>query len=577
MKENDAALLACEYLTSTSYFAFEHSPDASVDNVELSDILLHSFDSTTPPPTSFRHQNLLEKASITQADVLKTPALGNYSTRAPEGSPPHDDTIVRPLSNPCPPALSPTTSQPENVHSLLEQAVVIEKEPYCHTMSLQHGTLQTNNSSGFEIDGALNSRCTDHIAPLDHYHHQLLLTHHSHVGDSIDAEEISQDRSCSDIPRNNGVMGHPTRPDHQNVIPIQTLQPQSDTVVRGVLQSPPNTPGLRSSGTYAYTNRARAQLDPRRYLSEYRGLPVFPSFDNVSISSATTSSGIIHHLQSFHSSLTSTNVVKGLHRSGSEAMLCSPGHQPYPDVDPGHILGVRRPLHTQQHVLFDVPFYGIENVEISSDRYALMTRSYASHGHEAQLSNHDTAGHLYNDSVSLVNHREYIWSIAHEDEYGLPVNTEQEGVSGVSSNNGNSALVWGRYKRLHRCMPIRPTTNPNSVSGSQEGVTRGGPISDSSTDTTLSSRPEPRVSQGVYGPDSFMESLEASREPPVPLKGRRRWTALILRQQKNCLTVLFLMVITGVVVAVLLLKRSSSTAQQPQDDDIDITEMESNQ
>ncbi|KAG0265208.1 hypothetical protein BG011_005251 [Mortierella polycephala] len=580
MKENDATPLACEYPTSTSYFEFEHTSDAPVGEVKFPDILLHSFDSTTPPPPPFRPQDLIENTHITQADVLETPASGNYSARALEKPRPQDDTIVRPFSNPCSPALSPTVSQLVNAHPHLEQPVMMKKESYCLTLSSQHGSLQTNNSPGFEIDGTSNSRYVDHIVPLDHHHHQLFSIHHPHVGDSIDAEEISQDRNSSDILRNSGVMGHLTRTDHQNVMPIQTLQQQNDTIVHEVLQSPPNASGRRVSGTDAHTNRVGARLNLQRYLPENKRLLVSPSFGNVSIGPATTSSRIFRHLQSLQSSPTSTNGVRNLYGSGREVTLCSPGHQPYPDVDPGHILGIRRPLRTQRHVLFDVPFYGIENVEISSDRYTLMMRSHASHEHETQLSNHGTTGHSYSDSGSLMNHREHIWSIVHEDEYGLPVNTGQEGDSGIGVNNGNDVLVWGRYKRFHRWVPIRPTTNPNSVSRSQEGITRDDPMSDSATDATLSSRPEPRVSQGVYGPDSFMESLEASRVPPVPsvpLKGRRRLTVLISRHRKICLMVLALVVIMGVIVAVLLLKRSSSSAQQPQDVDIDIMEMESDQ
>ncbi|KAF9149463.1 hypothetical protein BG015_008738, partial [Linnemannia schmuckeri] len=53
----------------------------------------------------------------------------------------------------------------------------------------------------------------------------------------------------------------------------------------------------------------------------------------------------------------------------------SPGHEVHPPTEPGPVYGVNRPKFTHRYAMYDVPFYGIENVEISSSRYQLLSQT----------------------------------------------------------------------------------------------------------------------------------------------------------------------------------------------------------
>jgi len=89
---------------------------------------------------------------------------------------------------------------------------------------------------------------------------------------------------------------------------------------------------------------------------------------------------------------------------------------------------------TPTYAISDTPFYGIENVEISSARYHELR--------ERQNDEDDSAERLSNereDSQSLGgkgkdrsehdklrDHREHVWAIAHEHEYGPAVSKGSE-------------------------------------------------------------------------------------------------------------------------------------------------------
>ncbi|KAG0284222.1 hypothetical protein BGZ97_008260, partial [Linnemannia gamsii] len=116
----------------------------------------------------------------------------------------------------------------------------------------------------------------------------------------------------------------------------------------------------------------------------------------------------------------------------------SPGHEIHPPTEPGPVYGVNRPRFTHKYALYDVPFYGIENVEISSSQYQLLNQSNPSPQLEEAEDNavqdrrRDSNGTGVGTGGSseaeyggkrggpghLSDYREHIWSVAHEDEYG---------------------------------------------------------------------------------------------------------------------------------------------------------------
>ncbi|KAF9923969.1 hypothetical protein FBU30_005989 [Linnemannia zychae] len=159
----------------------------------------------------------------------------------------------------------------------------------------------------------------------------------------------------------------------------------------------------------------------------------------------------------------------------------SPGHHIHPATPPGSIYGIHRPRFTHRHALYDVPFYGIENVEISSSRYQLLMKSKSTE--DKDQKSRDDDGHIQrcevedegdeskgmkqserSDSHDLSDHREHIWSIAHEDEYS----SDSIGIKGINKTgkDNEDRLAQGRFKITQR---IFPTICPVAVVGSTSG------------------------------------------------------------------------------------------------------------
>ncbi|KAG0329869.1 hypothetical protein BGZ99_000098 [Dissophora globulifera] len=286
------------------------------------------------------------------------------------------------------------------------------------------------------------------------------------------------------------------------------------------------------------------------------------------------------------------------------AIPCSPGHQIQPPVEPGSFLGVRRPLLTQQYAVYDVPFYGIESGdndndnEGSSSRYDVAIVSHiptdeerVEHGLEV------TSEHV----VSLSEHREHIWSIAHEHEYGAQTHgIEKDNSSSDSSISGGGKsneqdLNQGRHKRLRRWIPVQPRMVAYSGSGSGCGcsslyggsgsrsghclrgqsscsstsgmcnraVARATGVTGHTVDITIETAQNSRTqkqqkpaSQGKYGPDSFLESLENSkRVNSPPPRGWSRYRVIVRKQWRNWWCLLVTVAVVVVVAVVILLKK----------------------
>ncbi|KAF9119079.1 hypothetical protein BGW39_000579 [Mortierella sp. 14UC] len=320
----------------------------------------------------------------------------------------------------------------------------------------------------------------------------------------------------------------------------------------------------------------------------------------------------------------------------------SPGHQMHPAIEPGPLYGVRRPKFTYRHALYDVPFYGIENLEISSSRYEVLTQSNSPKELEMlndPLRDTRTSGDSGRSSGAgvgvgvggegggdglLREHREHIWSVAHEEEYGSSEATAA--AEGVEENG----LHRGRHKRTQRILPIAhlpPPAATESTSGSGSGsveiqrhyskdknraettTARGrgrrepgmrievdhgshfeltnmetissvGALSTTTRNSNgvlfltsdrgrhghghghgyghrRSSRPPrpPRpVSQGVYGPDSFQESLDKLKNTPErPTGPIPKLLGIVRRHWKTWLCVGTLLAVA--IVAPLMLKR----------------------
>ncbi|KAG0271525.1 hypothetical protein BGZ95_000657 [Linnemannia exigua] len=330
-------------------------------------------------------------------------------------------------------------------------------------------------------------------------------------------------------------------------------------------------------------------------------------------------------------------------RLSRQLPISSPGHQIHPATEPGPLYGVRPPKFTHRHAHYDVPFYGIENVEISSSRYELLTQSNSikdlgvlndplqavgvSGG--GRRSGGNGAGDGSGRASLLSKHREHIWSIAHEEEYGSAEMT------GVAEGDVDIELLRGRFKRTQRMLPIvqlPPVAAAGSTSGSGSGSAelqrqgaRGKSWSETTsrargrkaTDTRIeidndsqfemtnmetvsslatlstttssnsnngvlllatdrrrhghghghgyghrrSSRPPrlPRpISQGVYGPDSFQESLDNLKEGPErPTGSIKRSLAIVSRHWKTWLCVGMLLAV-AIVIPLMLKKKGSS-------------------
>ncbi|KAG9320508.1 hypothetical protein KVV02_000167 [Mortierella alpina] len=259
---------------------------------------------------------------------------------------------------------------------------------------------------------------------------------------------------------------------------------------------------------------------------------------------------------------------------------CSPGHQVYPDVHPGHILGVKKPLHTKRHALYDTPFYGIENVEISSSRYDQMSRFQGSQDQDQDLGS-DAPD---NQPNPLRDHREHIWVVAHEDEYASDMDGKGDGESGGAV----MLLSEARQKRVQRCMPLSTALRLTSDRGYGVGSGTGGLSSsheivhgaDSLSWSSWSSsgfendrdlaatRPIKPVSQGVYGPDSFVEFLQEPKESAAQQPWRRQCAAKVRRQWRSWLILVMVLAIAA-ALAVVLAQRKVLKQATPLDGDVE--------
>ncbi|KAF8942598.1 hypothetical protein BGZ47_006309 [Haplosporangium gracile] len=298
----------------------------------------------------------------------------------------------------------------------------------------------------------------------------------------------------------------------------------------------------------------------------------------------------------------------------------SPGHEIHPPTEPGSVYGVNRPKFTHRYAMYDVPFYGIENVEISSSRYQLLSQSDATKVLEEGDSALQVAGAIHEDerrneggagvgsggdggamgegkgggSGFLSDHREHIWSIAHEHEYGPE--------TGAGSVEGNR-MLRERLKRVQMIHPIVrsvPVIGSTSGSGSGSAETqqrkgyRGGEtdlridvdhgsqvkLSQMTTsssalrsiDTTNSNsaqlipinrhgqvprqpqKPRP-VSEGVYGPDTFQESLDTLKNVPERPRSWRAKLMAIIRQHWKTWVCVGSMFMAGIVLLLTLNKK----------------------
>ncbi|KAK3840666.1 MAG: hypothetical protein JOS17DRAFT_785675 [Linnemannia elongata] len=299
----------------------------------------------------------------------------------------------------------------------------------------------------------------------------------------------------------------------------------------------------------------------------------------------------------------------------------SSGHEIHPPTEPGPVYGVNRPKFTHQYVMYDVPFYGIENVEISSSRYQLLTQSDSTKELEETDERRSSSGADVGvggsgggrevedgkDGIGLgplSDHREHIWSVAHEHEYG-----PETGAGAVEEN----VMLRERLKRAQVILPIvRPvpaavssTSGSGLGSGSGEAQLRqgyrGGGTNDlrfdveygsqlefsqmtvsssasRSTNTTNSNivqlipmkrhgrgnchgqvprrprRPRP-VSEGVYGPDTFQESLENLKYVPERPRGWRAKMIAITRQHWKTLLCVGSMFLAAIVIPLVLVKK----------------------
>ncbi|KAG0333432.1 hypothetical protein BG000_009161 [Podila horticola] len=250
-------------------------------------------------------------------------------------------------------------------------------------------------------------------------------------------------------------------------------------------------------------------------------------------------------------------------------------------------LGVMLPTYT----IRDTLFYGIENMDISSARYLEM-RSRQDDDPVEWLSSEngpcdqDLKGKQKGRSENneLRDHREHIWTIAHEHEYG-PASF------GGGANGSHSDFEQGRYKRYSRLVPIPAEDSEQPVllstkgrSNAQIQATGSGlreevrpphegpdtyiPIIEREPDADedqgqppFAPLPGPApapVSQGIYGPDSFAESLQGStvgqnQQEQERAKEDRR--ACLAKCKKWLFALMALLVVLVVVVLLLVLKK----------------------
>ncbi|KAF9333432.1 hypothetical protein BG006_003639 [Podila minutissima] len=255
---------------------------------------------------------------------------------------------------------------------------------------------------------------------------------------------------------------------------------------------------------------------------------------------------------------------------------------------------------TPTYTIHDTPFYGIENVDISSARYSelrsrqgpndLVERHLSESGKHDQNLNLKGKEKVPFSHDELRDHREHIWAIAHEHEYGAA------GSGGGGTNGAPIVLEQGRYKRFSRLVPTTDDSNhpiPLSImrhsdvqtqaaamgqqQEEEEHPTRNNrgayiPIPPENEPDTAVDRVQPPpptvpltqpalapISQGIYGPDSFAESLQGStvgqsqQEQEHANEDRR--LACLAKWKKWLFVLMALLVVLVVVVAVLVPKK----------------------
>ncbi|KAG0008562.1 hypothetical protein BGZ81_004001, partial [Podila clonocystis] len=240
------------------------------------------------------------------------------------------------------------------------------------------------------------------------------------------------------------------------------------------------------------------------------------------------------------------------------------------------------------------PFYGIENVDISSARYRelhswpdpndlaeRLSSESDNHGQDLNLNGREK------DSCSHKELRDH--AIANEYEYG-PADFGGEGANGAPS-----AFKQGRYKRFSRLVPSHDDSDhpiPLSIMaesgvqtravgvGQQEQEEEQLPCDDpgayipilhenelGTAEDRVQSPPPTMphisptlapVSQGIYGPDSFAESLQGStvgqsHQEQERVKEDRR--AYLAKWKKWLFLLMALLVVLVVVVVLLVPKR----------------------
>ncbi|KAG0083976.1 hypothetical protein BGZ92_010301 [Podila epicladia] len=281
------------------------------------------------------------------------------------------------------------------------------------------------------------------------------------------------------------------------------------------------------------------------------------------------------------------DVAHGRHRSSSG----SPSSSALPRQ--------RATTSTPTYASHDTPFYRIENVDISSELYReLWSRQDSNDLAERLLSESDNHGqslHLEGKEKvpsshdELRDHREHIWAIAHEHEYG------PAGSYGGGANGGVYTFEQGRYKCFSRPGPILDNSNhpiPLSIMGHFDMQTQATGVGQQQKEEEHSPRDDPGaytpippenepdiaedrvqsppptvlltgsalapVSQGIYGPDSFAESLQGltvgqSRHEQERAKEDRRH--VFLAKRKKWLFVLMALLVVLIVVVVVLVPK----------------------
>jgi len=234
---------------------------------------------------------------------------------------------------------------------------------------------------------------------------------------------------------------------------------------------------------------------------------------------------------------------------------------------------LQRPHRSRQLVAYDAPFYGFENGDISLSHYSRLNKVSLTLGHES----------IELDDLSSLaqSHREHIWSVAHEGEYGI----------GLVGERDEERFRQARHKRVRRWVPPAPyevTSYTASCSGHSHGYRSGDHESTDPTGISSSSAgthqkpfkapprprviqavpPQPRVSDAVFGPNSYDEAVANGTDQKRPPLTNWQKTKRIVRQQwKNWLCVALLLSLAITVPVVLKKSHSQVSLSSVEDGD----------